>query len=213
MTADRPTTHASRAAHWNSVYDTKGEDGVSWYQSKPTVTLELLQAAGADRDSAVIDLGGGASVVVDHLLADGFRDISVLDVSRVSLDKAQARLDADAGRVTWLHQDIFDWQPVRRYDLWHDRAVFHFLIEEDERRAYARQMRAGLAPDGRVILATFDADGPTHCSGLPVVRYDAHDLAAIFAPEFHLVASRREEHITPAGLIQPFTWVLLAKPR
>jgi SAM-dependent methyltransferase len=210
VTAGRPTTHDGRAAHWDTVYDTKGEDGVSWYQSTPAVTLDLLKTAAIDRHAAVIDLGGGASVVVDHLLAEGFADISVLDVSRVALDRTRARLGADAERVHWLHRDVFDWVPDRRYDLWHDRAVFHFLVDEDERHAYVRTLRAGLAPDGRAIVATFDADGPTHCSGLPVVRYRAEDLASVFAPHLDLVTFRREEHITPAGLIQPFTWVLLA---
>ena len=198
------------ASHWDRVYDTKGEDGVSWYQSVPTVTLELLKEAGVDRDAATIDLGGGASVVVDHLLAEGYTDISVLDVSRVALDRTRARLGADAEPVHWLHRDIFDWIPDRRYQLWHDRAVFHFLVEEAERQTYVRTLRSGLAAHGQAIVATFDVDGPTHCSGLPVVRYGADDLAAIFAPYLDLVTFRREEHVTPAGLIQPFTWVLLA---
>jgi trans-aconitate methyltransferase len=210
MTTDRPTTGADRTAHWDTVYDTKGEDGVSWYQSVPTTTLELLGTTGIDRDAAVIDLGGGASVVVDHLLTEGFTDISVLDLSKSALDRTRTRLGTDAERVHWLHQDIFDWIPERRYDLWHDRAVFHFLIDEDERRAYTRTLRSGLAPGGHVIVATFDTDGPTHCSGLPVVRYNAHQLAEQFAPYLDLVTTRREEHRTPAGLIQPFAWVVLA---
>jgi len=211
--ADLPATTHARAAHWNAVYDTNGEDGVSWYQSTPTVTHELLHTTGVDPHAAVIDLGGGASVVVDHLLAQGFTDVSVLDVSRVALDRTQARLGTDADRVTWLHRDIFDWTPHRRYDLWHDRAVFHFLINEDEHQVYARALSAALAPDGLAILATFAPDGPTHCSGLPVLRYDANDLAAEFAPHLDLVTSRREEHITPAGRIQPFTWVVLQAAR
>jgi trans-aconitate methyltransferase len=212
MTTNLPVTHTGREAHWDTVYDTKGEDGVSWYQSVPTVTLELLQATGVDRDAAVVDLGGGASVVVDHLLANAFTDVSVLDLSRVALDRTRARLGTDAERVHWLHRDIFEWAPERRYDLWHDRAVFHFLVEEDERRAYVRTLRAGLAAGGLAIVATFDTDGPTHCSGLPVVRYGADDLAGVFAPHLDLVAFRREEHLTPAGLVQPFTWVVLTAP-
>ncbi|MDQ4503515.1 class I SAM-dependent methyltransferase [Sinomonas sp. ASV322] len=209
MAANRPTNQAERAAHWNLVYDTKGEDAVSWYQSVPTKTLELFDVLGVGPDAAVIDVGGGASVVVDHLLARGFGDVSVLDLSRVAIERARARLGADAERVHWLHRDLLGWAPERRYDVWHDRAVFHFLIEDEERRAYLRTLRAGLAPGARVIVATFDADGPTHCSRLPVARYSAADLAAQFAPDFELVTSRREEHVTPAGLIQPFTWVVL----
>jgi SAM-dependent methyltransferase len=209
MRMNRPTTPESRAVHWNTVYDTKGEDGVSWYQATPTVTLELLDTLGVDRDASVIDLGGGASVVADHLLERGYTDVSVLDVSKVSLDDARTRLGPAAGQVHWLHRDLFDWTPERRYDLWHDRAVFHFLIEEDERAAYAQALRAGIAPGGRAVIATFDAHGPTHCSGLPVVRYSATELAQVFAPHFDLVDTRSEEHLTPAGLVQPFTWVVL----
>lgn len=212
MTTDRQTARTGRAAHWDAVYDTRGEDGVSWFQSVPTITLELLRDLGVAPDASIIDLGGGASVVVDHLLAREFSDITILDVSKVALDKTAARLGPRAEDVHWLHRDIFDWRPDRRYDLWHDRAVFHFLIDDDERQSYARTLGSGLAPDGRAIIATFDADGPSHCSGLPVVRYRADDLAQVFAPEFRLVSSRREEHVTPAGLIQPFTWVVLARP-
>lgn len=209
MRLERPTTHATRAEHWNKVYDTKGDDGVSWFQAFPTGTLELLDALGTSPDASIIDVGGGSSVVVDHLLDRGFTDVSVLDVSKVALDNTRARLGSAAGRVHWEHQDIFDWTPQRRYDLWHDRAVFHFLIEEDERTDYLEVLRSALAPGGQVIIATFDADGPTHCSNLPVVRYSATDLAALFAPHFDVVTTRREEHVTPAGLIQPFTWVAL----
>src|SRR5262249_57182231 len=115
----------------------------------PTFRQDRSRAAGITRHASVIDLGGGASVVVDHLLTDGFTDISVLDLSRVALDRTRARLGSDAERVHWLHRDVFDWVPDRRYDLWHDRAVFHFLVDEDERRAYLRTLRAGLAADGR----------------------------------------------------------------
>lgn len=205
----RMTTPADRATHWNTVYDTKGDD-VSWYQATPTVTLDLLDALRVDRAASIIDLGGGASVVVDHLLARQFTDVTVLDVSKVALDNTQARLGPAAERVHWLHRDIFDWEPERRFDLWHDRAVFHFLIDADERESYLQVLRAGIAPDGRAIVATFDAHGPTHCSGLPVVRYGATELAQVFAPHFDLVHTRAEEHLTPAGLVQPFTWVALS---
>lgn len=211
MRVNRPTTPALRAAHWNAVYDTKGDDGVSWFQAFPGLTLELLDTLGVDRHSSIIDVGGGSSVVVDHLLARECTDVTVLDVSKVALDNARTRLATAADRVHWQHRDIFDWTPERTFDIWHDRAVFHFLIDSDERAAYAQVLRAGLGPDSRAIIATFDADGPTHCSGLPVVRYAAAELAEVFAPHFDLVTSRREEHLTPAGLIQPFTWVVLAR--
>jgi SAM-dependent methyltransferase len=209
MRVNPPTTSADRAEHWNTVYDTKGDDGVSWFQATPTITLELLDTLRVGRAASVIDLGGGASVVVDHLLARDHTDVTVLDVSKVALDNTKARLGPAAARVHWLHRDIFDWTPERRYDLWHDRAVFHFLINEDERDSYLNVLRSGIAPDGRVIIATFDAHGPTHCSGLPVVRYSATELAQVFVPHFDLVDTRAEEHLTPAGLVQPFTWIAL----
>jgi SAM-dependent methyltransferase len=205
----RMTTPADRADHWNTVYDTKG-DHVSWYQATPTITLELLDALRVDRGASIIDLGGGASVVVDHLLAREFTDVTVLDVSKVALDNTKTRLGPAAARVQWLHRDIFDWTPEQRYDLWHDRAVFHFLIDEDERDSYLRVLRSGIAEDGTVIIATFDTHGPTHCSGLPVVRYGPVELARIFAPHFELVHTRSEEHLTPAELVQPFTWIALS---
>jgi SAM-dependent methyltransferase len=210
MRVNRPTTPTDRAAHWNTVYDTKGDDGVSWYQAIPNVTLELLDTLRVGRAASIIDLGGGASVVVDHLLAREFTDVSVLDVSKVALDDTRARLGPAAEQVHWLHRDIFDWVPERRFDLWHDRAVFHFLIDEVERETYLQVLRSGIAPGGRVVVATFDAHGPTHCSGLPVVRYGATELAQVFAPHFDLVDTRSEEHLTPAGLVQPFTWVALS---
>lgn len=213
MTTDQPITRTGRAAHWDAVYDKRGEDGVSWFQATPTITLELLRELGVARDASIIDLGGGASVVVDHLLAQGYTDITILDVSKVALDKTKTRLGAPARDVHWLHRDIFDWTPDRGYDLWHDRAVFHFLIDDEERQSYLRTLRSGLAPGGHVVIATFDADGPTHCSGLPVLRYGAADLAGTFAPDLDLVSTRREEHVTPAGLIQPFTWVVLTRHR
>ncbi len=209
MTTDTSLPLAERAGYWDNVYDTKGEDGVSWYQAEPTVTLELLDELQVDRSASVIDIGGGASVVVDHLLQRSFTDVSVLDVSKVALADTRLRLGDAASSVHWLHRDIFEWSPERRFDLWHDRAVFHFLIEKAERDEYVQALRAGIHETSRVVVATFDADGPTHCSGLPVVRYGVEELAELFAP-LHLVTSRRQEHRTPAGLIQPFTWVALA---
>lgn len=210
MTTQQTMAEARRADYWDGVYDTSGEDGVSWYQAEPAVTLELLEELGVGRDASIVDVGGGASVVVDHLLQTDFQDISVLDVSQVALSRTQARLGVHGDRVHWLHRDIFDWVPERRFELWHDRAVFHFLTEPEERNAYVRTLGLGLQPGGHAIIATFDVDGPSHCSGLPVVRYGAQQLAKVFAPDLDLVTSRRQEHLTPAGVVQPFTWVVLS---
>lgn len=211
MTMPEQPARTDRADYWDGVYDTKGDDGVSWFQAKPAVTMELLAEIAAEPTDALIDLGGGASVVVDHLVEDGYTDLSVLDVSKVALESTRQRLGPAAARVHWLHRDIFEWTPERRYDIWHDRAVFHFLVEKQERDDYVHIMQSGVAAGAHVIIATFDADGPTHCSGLPVVRYGADELASVFAPYFAPVTSRRQEHVTPAGLIQPFTWVVLSK--
>jgi len=211
VTTEHSLAPGQRAGYWDTVYDTKGEDGVSWYQAEPTVTLELFEGAQVAHDRSIIDVGGGASVVVDHLMTGGYTDVTVLDVSKVALEDAKVRLGTTSQRVTWLHRDIFDWVPERQFDVWHDRAVFHFLIEEQERRDYVRTLLDGVNAGSCVIIATFDVDGPTHCSGLPVVRYGGPELAGIFAPHLELVTSRRQEHVTPAGVVQPFTWVMLQR--
>ncbi len=196
-----------RARHWDSAYTAGGVRGVSWYQDAPTVSLELIEALGIARDAAIIDVGGGASVLADRLVERGFVDVSVLDVSAAALAEARSRM-AGAARVHWLHEDLLDWRPERRFDLWHDRAVFHFLIAPADRDEYLRILRSALRPDGCVVLATFAEDGPELCSGLPVARYSAARLADVLGEGFELVETRREEHVTPKGVMQPFTWVV-----
>jgi trans-aconitate methyltransferase len=198
------------AQHWDDVYDRAGEDRVSWYQPDATVSVSLIAAAGPVR--SVVDIGGGASVLVDELLATGVPDITILDLSRHALDIARQRLGPRADNVDWLNQDVRHWNPTRRFDLWHDRAVFHFLTEPADRDAYRSTLRRALNPDGHVVIGTFAADGPTHCSGLPVARYDPAALAVQF-PDLTVVATRRVEHLTPTGGIQPFTWLLLTAER
>lgn len=164
--------------------------------------------AGTDTDAAVIDVGGGASVLVDELLGAGFGDVTVLDVSESALGTARRRLGAAAHAVRWLATDLLAWSPSRRYSLWHDRAVFHFLVAEDQRVRYLEVLSEALAPGGHVVIATFAADGPLTCSGLPVRRYSPVELATELGAGFETVTTRREDHLTPAGAIQPFTWVL-----
>lgn len=179
---------------------------MSWFQPEPQLSLELIAALGVDKSAAVIDVGGGASCLVDHLVGDGWRDVSVLDVSAAALIAARGRLPSDAP-VTWLHQDLLTWTPTRNYRLWHDRAVFHFLVDTAEQTAYLGVLHAAVEPGGAVILATFAPDGPERCSGLPVARYSTDDLATLIGDGFEVVESRREEHTTPSGTCQPFTWV------
>jgi hypothetical protein len=203
------TAHASdgedRAAHWDEVYGRISTESVSWYQSRPTLSLELIDALGVGPDRAVIDVGGGASVLVDHLVGRGCTDLTVLDVSDAAVRAGRRRLGDDV-QVTWIVHDVLSWEPERRYDLWHDRAVFHFLSGLDI-EAYRAVLDRAVAPGGSVIVATFAPDGAEWCSGLPVTRYDAAGLGAALGDGFTMVEERQEVHTTPAGVMQPFTWI------
>lgn len=170
------------------------------------MSLELIERLDIAPDVAVVDIGGGASILVDRLVERAFSDVSVLDVAEVALDAGRQRVGEGAG-VTSLHEDLLSWRPSRRYGLWHDRAVFHFLTDATDRARYLESLKAGLQPGGGLVMATFAEDGPEHCSGLPVARYDAQDLLALLGDDFRVVEVRRELHSTPGGVTQPFTWV------
>jgi trans-aconitate methyltransferase len=195
--------------HWNRVYTTRAVDAVSWYQAQPKISLELIAAADLPVDAPIIDIGGGASVLVDCLLAQGRSALSVLDVSAAALANSRARLGANATKVQWIEADVREFEPPQRYALWHDRAVFHFLTDPADRERYMAAMRRSLKPRAHVVVATFALDGPARCSGLDVARYDAATLHAQFGDDFELLDSRRETHITPAGAEQRFTWIHL----
>jgi len=196
------------AAHWQRLYETRSADQVSWYEPVPERSLELIRATGIPLEAPILDVGGGASLLVDHLLASGYTDISVLDLSPAALAQARARLGPAAGQVTWIAADITSFVPERRYALWHDRAVFHFILRPDEQRRYLAALRKGLAPHGHVVLATFGPGGPERCSGLPVQRYSVAALEVLLGPGFQLRSSRIEQHRTPGGETQEFlyTW-------
>ena len=196
----------ARADHWEAAYSTRGVDGVSWYQAVPGVSLELVAALGVPRAGAVIDVGGGASWLVDELVARGIRDVTVLDLSASALEATRRRLPADVP-VSWVEADVLVWEPERRFDLWHDRAIFHFLVAASDRERYVATMRRAVAPGGRVIVGAFAEDGPELCSGLPVCRYSGASLGAALGDAFELQETRRERHVTPRGAVQPFTWV------
>ena len=193
-----------RQAHWQNVYKEKGENQVSWFQERPTISLELIEAAGAKPNSAIIDIGGGASRLVDALIDKGYRDLTVLDLSASAVSIAKTRLGQSAALVKWIVADVTQWEPPSRYDLWHDRAAFHFLTEVSDRTAYIERLKNALPVGGHAIIGTFALDGPERCSGLPVVRYDAAQLALMLTPLFTLVDMRRHEHKTPWGAIQQF---------
>jgi SAM-dependent methyltransferase len=188
---------AGRQAHWENVYTTKGENEVSWFQQSPAPSLELIAQVSATQASAIIDVGGGASRLVDHLVEQGFEDISVLDLSGAALNAAKARLGVRADRVRWIVADATIWEPVKRYDIWHDRAAFHFLTGEKDRAAYIERLTRGLKPGGHAIIATFALDGPEKCSGLPVARYDSASLGQALGTAFKLMHTQRHEHATP----------------
>jgi len=192
--------------HWQKVYATKAPTEVSWYQPVPERSLALIRDTGVPPDAPLLDVGAGASTLVDQLLAAGYTDLTVLDISGTALATAQARLGAAAARVRWVEADITRFTPERRYALWHDRAVFHFLVEPDRRQRYLDTLGAALALGGHLILATFGPQGPTRCSGLPVQRYAAAELDALLAPRYRLVRSEIEDHLTPAGQPQQFLY-------
>jgi trans-aconitate methyltransferase len=200
-----------RRDHWDTVYRTRQTGEVSWYQASPSVSLEMLDAAGISSASSVVDVGGGDSLLVDALLARGLTRVTVLDVSQEALDRARTRT-GDAGRVvTWLQADVTDpsWQ-IDPVDAWHDRAVFHFLTDPADRERYVARLRRHVVAGGAVIIATFAPDGPERCSGLPVQRYAPAQLQEVLGPGFTLVDARVQDHVTPAGAVQRFQWSLFA---
>jgi trans-aconitate methyltransferase len=198
------------AAHWDDVYRSRAVDEVSWFQREPVLSLELIRETGLTPEQSIVDVGGGASVLVDRLVDQGARDVTVVDVAETALQVSRDRLGAAGSGVTWLVQDLLRWQPERIYDVWHDRAVFHFLTDDGDRDRYRATLEVGLAQGGHMVIAAFADDGPTHCSGQPVARYSPRVLAAEF-PFLRLVRAVREEHHTPGGAVQPFTWLLLAR--
>jgi SAM-dependent methyltransferase len=195
-----------RRTHWDTVYSTKGERDVSWFEAVPTVSVQLMEAAGLRPDTCVIDVGGGDSRLVDVLVARGLQCLTVLDVSSAALGRAQARLAAASTIVTWVHADVTgDW-PQKPVDIWHDRAVFHFLTAPNDRVRYLAHLQQTLKPHGTAILSTFALEGPMMCSGLPVVRYSAETLTAELGGDFRLIEALKYDHRTPWGAIQPFVY-------
>lgn len=198
--------------HWETVYRTRAPDAVSWYRPHLDTSLALIERAAPDRNTAVLDVGGGASTLVDDLLARGYRDLSVLDISAAALNVARERLGEAADKATWLAADLLDAPlPQARYDLWHDRAVLHFLTQAEQRTHYLRQLTRALKPGGHAVLATFGPQGPLKCSGLDTVRYDAGELARVLGDGFTLLDSTLEFHATPFGTTQQFLYALFRK--
>ncbi len=196
----------NRKQHWEQIYQGKGDQETSWFQPRPENSLALIQATGENNDASLIDVGGGNSRLVDHLLEQGWTNLSVLDISATALLKARQRLGAKAQTVDWLETDLLAGTVKGPFQIWHDRAVFHFLTHAAERTRYLQQLKNALSPGGHCIIATFAHDGPKACSGLPVKRYTPQELAATLGTAFQLVESRSEQHQTPAGKNQSFIY-------
>jgi ubiquinone/menaquinone biosynthesis C-methylase UbiE len=193
-----------RKEHWEHIYSNKSEREVSWFQTTPSASLDLIVSAETPKSAKIIDVGGGASRLADGLLAEGYYNITVLDVAEAALAQAKRRLGSKASSVSWITADITKWRPAVAYDLWHDRAVFHFLTDQHDREAYLSVMQKALKPDAVVIIGTFSLDGPERCSGLPVVRYSPESLSKTLGEDFLFIESMQEEHQTPGGGVQKF---------
>lgn len=201
----------STAAHWDDVYAAKAADETSWFQRSYDTSVRLIAAADETR-GPLIDIGGGVGTLVDELVDAGWRDVTVLDVSdesmRIVRDRLAGRTDA---RITTVTSDVLAWRPTRTFAVWHDRAVLHFLTDDADRTAYAQRAARAVEPGGALVIGCFAPDGPDSCSGLPVRRASADELAALLAPDFSLESAEREEHVTPWGAVQAFTWVTLRR--
>ena len=195
-----------RKSHWERIYSEKNPTEVSWYQAHPEYSLAMIEATGAGIEAGIIDVGGGASTLVDHLLAAGYQRLSVLDISPTAIAQARERLGVRAKKVSWLECDITDYTPEHHFDIWHDRAVFHFLTTAGERTRYLGTLKAALKPGGQAIIATFAEDGPAECGGLEVVRYNPESLSNTVGEGLHLVETRIEMHRTPHGGMEEFIY-------
>lgn len=192
--------------HWDRVYKTKSETEVSWYQRRPDLSLALIRSAAPDLATPILDVGGGASTLVDELLLTGYTDLTVLDISSAALACSKARLTTKVEKVAWIVTDITAWDPSRVWGLWHDRAVFHFLTLPAQQDAYVATLEKATAKEASIIMATFAPDGPERCSGLPVQRYSPQSLAARLGAKFELVREAAEQHVTPGGARQSFAY-------
>lgn len=197
---------SGRKSHWNKIYASRPDSEVSWFEPAPETSIALIERAGVGPDAAAIDIGGGASRLVDWFVARRQAHVAVLDLSGAALDAARQRLGPAADGVEWIVADVTAWRPERTYDLWHDRAAFHFLTDPADQRAYVATLSAAMAPGGTVIIGTFALDGPERCSGLPVARHDAATLGDILGAGYTFLFDQRHTHHTPGGVVQRFQY-------
>jgi SAM-dependent methyltransferase len=201
----------SKKSHWEQIYRTKSPTEVAWYQAYPTLSLKLIKDTGIEKDQGIIDVGGGSSVLVDFLLKLGYSYLAVLDISPSAIGHAKARLGKKANQIDWYEVDITEFKPPTRFELWHDRATFHFLTEREDRKKYVRTLENATVPDSHIIIATFAIDGPKKCSSLDVVRYDARSISSELGEGFKLLMTNDETHITPGNVEQRFTYFCFQK--
>ena len=192
--------------HWNKIYTEKTPLEVSWFQNEPSISLQLIAATGIAKNTAIIDVGGGASRLVDHLLEAGYENVAILDISASAIEHAQSRLGKEQEKVEWFVSNITCFEPPRKFDLWHDRAVFHFLTQESDRKLYIKHLNQGLLKNGHLIIATFAIGGPEKCSGLDIVQYDEEKMSAELGDGFELQDVHHELHITPDNKEQKFIY-------
>jgi 2-polyprenyl-3-methyl-5-hydroxy-6-metoxy-1,4-benzoquinol methylase len=199
--------HPEWKDHWEHLYAAKGPAEVNWHHVHPQHSLSLIADTGIGTAASIIDIGGGASTLVDHLLQAGYCDITVLDIARTAIQRAQLRLGDRSQQVTWIEGDVTDCSPARKFDIWHDRAVFHFLTNELDRNSYLEALHHSLKPGGQAIIATFSDSGPSRCSGLDIMRYSPETLSQALGPQsLHLVETLTEEHRTTNGGLQQFVY-------
>lgn len=203
--------NGERARHWQDVYAGKADTDLTWHEDDPATSLELILRTGLEQGAGIVDIGGGISRLTSRLLELGYSDLTVLDLSQAALDRAAAALGSRGDHVMWVAEDVRNWVPGRRFDLWHDRAAFHFLTDATDRAAYIARLSEALAPGGWAVIATFAANGPEKCSGLPVTRYDPPDLARVLGDGFSPVDARHVAHPTPRGTTQAFQYSLFQR--
>jgi len=200
-----------RKAHWQKIYEEMDASEVSWFQAEPSISLELINNCDLNPSDSIIDVGGGAAVLIDCLMHRGYSRLAVLDISVAALEASKRRLGIEANRIEWITSDITAFRPPEQFALWHDRAVFHYLTDSNDRKNYVAVLRQALRPGGHLIIASFAIGGPEKCSGLPVVQYDSRKLLAELGPAFRLVEERAESHVTPAQRMQKFVYFRLTR--
>jgi trans-aconitate methyltransferase len=200
-----------KKTHWEDIYSKEKVDEVSWYQTQPSLSLHMIEAANLDRNAAIIDVGGGASRLIDNLIMQGYTNLTVLDISEKSLERAKERIGSASQNIQWVESDIADFNPHQKFQFWHDRAVFHFLTQPEDRTRYLEVMNQSLAAGAHIMIATFAPDGPEKCSGLPIQRYSHESLQQTLGPAYKLILQEQETHLTPAGGQQKFIYALFRK--